>query len=463
MDESQLLLKARETGFCQRNRKISPRYFLEMLMCKCFSARQQSLADHAIELQLTHDIEIKKQSLHEKFTQQAVSFIKSLISFQLSKRIALPSGYLKMFPAIFIQDSTRFGLPEALSEDYPGYGGRGAKAGAKIDFVYDLKTHQVHHHSLKAMTDNDLTDSKNNEWITEGALILRDLGYYSHQGLHEIIQKKAFFISKVKPKTALFETTGERLNLTILIKKMKKYRISYMEKCIRIGGENSLIARAIISLVPDQVKRERKKAVLRKAKSHQYNTQKEYHVWENINLFITNINNNTLSADQIMALYRLRWQVELVFKTWKSHKSMDQYKTMKKERMECYVYASLLLIILQGKIFAWLNQKMIHSGIHLSLHKFSKLLILLSYHFNDAVIRNKLKLSCFLNSLLPLAHAYALKEKKKGKMGFAEIVQIQSLVSCDDKQKARLLSLKKSGLKKYENPTLAGRTCSVSP
>lgn len=186
-------------------------------------------------------------------------------------------------------------------------------------------------------------------------MILRDLGYYSHHGLHEITNKKACFISKVKPKTALFETTGQRLDLALLSKRIKKFGINCMEKQIRIGSENSLIAHAIISVVPDEIRKGRKQAVLNKAKNHQYTVQEQYHAWENLNVFITNIQDNLLSANQIMMLYRLRWQVELIFKTWKSHKCIDQYKTMKKDRMECYLYADLLLSIIQGKLFAWLN------------------------------------------------------------------------------------------------------------
>lgn len=461
MDESEFLAKARETGFCLRNRKVSPRHFLEMLLCKVFSARQQSLTDHAIDLQLSRNVEIRKQSLHEKFTPQAVSFIKSLISDQFSKQVALPSPFLKMFPAIYIQDSTRFGLPESLREDYPGYGGRGAKAGAKIEFVYDLKTHQMHHHSLKAVTENDLTDSKHNHWITEGSLILRDMGYYSHEGLHEIIKKKAFFISRVRAKTALFEITGERLDLNALIKKMKRNGITCMEKQLRIGNENSFLARVIICLVPDHVKKKRKQEAIHKAKNHQSLVQKQHLVWQGINMFITNVNRDCLAMDQIMTIYRLRWQVELAFKTWKSHHNIDQYKSMKKERMECYVYASLLLILLQGKIFAWLNQKLIANKIHLSLHKFSKLMVHLHTLFNEVVIRNKLKISNFLSCLLPLAQVYALKEKKDGKIGFADIIQIKSSVSCNDKQNARHLSHKNSGLKKYEISTLVGWDCFI--
>ena len=163
MDDDLLESKARETGFCQRNRKLSPRHFLEMLLCKCFSADQESLVDHAIDLKINRGIEIKKQSIHGRFTDSAVSFIKSLISSQMLKRLSLPSAYLDMFPTILIQDSTRFGPPESFSGQYAGYGGRGAKAGGKIQFVYDLKTHQMCHSSLRPMTENDLMASKDNE------------------------------------------------------------------------------------------------------------------------------------------------------------------------------------------------------------------------------------------------------------------------------------------------------------
>ncbi len=456
MDDDLLEAKARETNFCQRNRKLSPRHFLEMLLCKCFSANQESLVDHAIDLKLNRGIEIKKQSIHSRFTDNAVNFIKSLVSNQLSKRLSLPSAYLDMFPTILIQDSTRFGLPESFHEQYAGYGGRGAKAGGKIQFVYDLKTHQMCHSSLGAMTENDLTASKNNEWITEGALILRDLGYYSHDGLEEIANKKAFFISKVKPKTALFDLDGQRFELVKLVEKMKRAGIMSLEKELLIGHEKKIKARVIFSIVPDGVKKQRASAVAYKANNKNYTVQKEYKVWTGINVFITNVSKDRLTPEQIMSIYRLRWQVELVFKTWKSHYKIDQYKTMRKERMECYVYATLLLILLQWRIFSWLNHSSVRNGIFLSLHKFSKLMIHLTILFNEAVVRNKIKINVFLHHVIALSKSYLQKEKKKNKVCFTDIVNPHDYLSCIGKQEAQPLPTHPLGIKKYETSTPHG-------
>lgn len=430
MDDVLLESKAREVGFCQRNRKLSPRQFIEMLLCKCFSSDQESLVDHAIDLKLNRGIEIKKQSIQNKFTDKAVEFVKSLVSIQLTKKLDLPSTYLNMFSAVLIQDSTRFGLPESLSEEYAGYGGRGAKAGGKIQFAYELKTHQMYYSSFEPMTENDLTASKNNKWIQEGSLILRDLGYYSHQGLQEIIDKNAYFISKVKPKTALFTLDEQRLDLIKLIDKMKKSKVMYLEKELLIGHEKKIKTRVIFNLVPDEVRKKRTQAVDYKAKNQNYTVQKEYKIWAGINVFITNVDKKTLTYEQIMNIYRLRWQVELVFKTWKSHYKIDHYKTMRKERIECYLYATLLLILLHWRIFSWLNQKVFYKRTPLSLHKFSKLMVHLTVPFNEIIVRSKNKIEIFLQCVLELSESYLLKEKKKNKLCFSDITKQQPYVYC---------------------------------
>ena len=104
-----------------------------------------------------------------------------------------------------------------------------------------------------------------------------------------------------------------------------------------------------------------------------WNMTKEYKLWTGINVWVTNVPITTLDAKSIFEAYRLRWQVELIFKSWKSHYKIHSFKKMKKERFECYLYASLLLIILQTNIFSWLQN--LFENIHkLSLLKFTKVM-----------------------------------------------------------------------------------------
>ena len=53
-----------------------------------------------------------------------------------------------------------------------------------------------------------------------------------------------------------------------------------------------------------------------------------------------------LATNQIRAVYSLRWQVEVMFKLWKSHYNIDKVKKMSIFRFECHIYAQLIVALL---------------------------------------------------------------------------------------------------------------------
>lgn len=54
-----------------------------------------------------------------------------------------------------------------------------------------------------------------------------------------------------------------------------------------------------------------------------------------------------LNAVDVDVIYSLRWQIELIFKLWKSHLSLDDWHTDHPWRLMCEVYAKLLAILIQ--------------------------------------------------------------------------------------------------------------------
>lgn len=64
-------------------------------------------------------------------------------------------------------------------------------------------------------------------------------------------------------------------------------------------------------------------------------------------IWLTNLPFETYSAGEIMAIYRCRWQVELLFKELKSHTNWQRFVTAQKVIVDGLVWASLLALIIR--------------------------------------------------------------------------------------------------------------------
>lgn len=87
----------------------------------------------------------------------------------------------------------------------------------------------------------------------------------------------------------------------------------------------------------DMAKKEKKKGIIYKEKSKRLSA---------INLYCTNIPAEYVGMNQIHDFYSLRWQIEILFKTWKSLFAIHACKKVKIERLECHIYGQLIRILI---------------------------------------------------------------------------------------------------------------------
>ena len=77
--------------------------------------------------------------------KKAIAFLQDMLRQVLGKLQALTpvgdDGLFAAFTKVYLADSTGFALPDALHQTFPGAGGSAAKAGAKIQAVWDYKTY----------------------------------------------------------------------------------------------------------------------------------------------------------------------------------------------------------------------------------------------------------------------------------------------------------------------------------
>jgi len=141
---------ALDTGFVQRKSMLSGNLFLNLLVFNSESLKSQSLNDLTVVLKTDHNVDITKQSLHERFTESAVRFLKNALEKLLHDRLEIEPFVLSLkgIDRILIKDSVCFQIDESLMESYPGSGGDGSKASVRIQFEYDLLTGSVNDMTL---------------------------------------------------------------------------------------------------------------------------------------------------------------------------------------------------------------------------------------------------------------------------------------------------------------------------
>jgi Transposase DDE domain len=64
-------------------------------------------------------------------------------------------------------------------------------------------------------------------------------------------------------------------------------------------------------------------------------------------VFITNVPHWLLTLQEAWVLYRVRWQIELLFKLWKSDGQIDESRSDQPYRVLTEVYAKLLAMVIQ--------------------------------------------------------------------------------------------------------------------
>ena len=78
-----------------------------------------------------------------------------------------------------------------------------------------------------------------------------------------------------------------------------------------------------------------------------------------VNAYLTNIGAHTLKAQDLRAVYAIRWQVELMFKSWKSGMEVDLARNIGPHMFACLMYGRLIRVLLctwlaaRAKLVLW--------------------------------------------------------------------------------------------------------------
>lgn len=350
---------AKQARFQQRNRKVPASCFVNTLLFSEYNQSHTSLPDLTADLNQVHGIDISKEAMHKKFTVEAVSFLKSLLTTMLSEQLKLrtPTSLSQHFPCIKIKDSTKFSLPSSYNNEYRGYGNFSKKNGLmSLQYEYDLISGNWLSIELTKGLRNDQQDSKETiDTITADDLYIRDLGYITPTYLSAIVEKKAFFLNRLPAPAGVYSAQMKPLDWKKIDSQLKKANAATLELDVLLYERNQIPCRLIIERVSDKEYHRRIEKAKTIAKSKEIGISALHKTKLKYNAFVTNVDNNVLPIGAIRKTYYLRWQIELIFKTWKSFFEINKMKKVKKERMECQLLAKLLWILINWRLFKTCN------------------------------------------------------------------------------------------------------------
>jgi DDE family transposase len=421
---------ARESGFVKRKGKLSSMAFMDNLLFKEYDNGNMSLNDHSVDINVRHNIKLTKQSLDERFNDRSVAFVKSLLKECLQKQVAEDMGIeaFSRFSSVKIKDSTRFQLPETLKDHYPGSGGGASEAGAHVQFEFDIKTGKVSAIKPTSAKHQDTTEaSESIEDIEEGSLVIRDLGYFSTKVLQDIqIGRKAYYISRLRPGIKIYTLVNEQykeLDLKKEYQDLKGKKLPLKELIVYIGNEHKVRVRLMIELMPKEQVEERMRKVCKEAKKKGRTVSKGYKAYAMLGLFVTNVPEQWLVVEHIRTLYRLRWQIELRFKCWKSLCRIHTVKKMKRYRFETYLYGGLLYILINWEIsMALISGYRKTNGKMLSVYKCFKAIKQCRDLLRNALFQCKEKLAMYFKTIDDIDKQSLLLERRKGRLSLEEIM-----------------------------------------
>lgn len=348
---------AKAAGFIKRKRKFSAFEFVLLMTVGQMAMVHPSLSGMVNAIRAR----ISRVALHLRFTAQAAEFLLACLKMVLAYSVrpaAITPSALDAFKRVLIFDSSSWDINPGLKHVLPGSGGGASDANCKLQAGYEYKSGSLGFFAITEGIKPDQAYSNSlADFVEKNDLMLTDLGYFKLSVFQKLIEKDAYFLSKLLIGTTLRNAdTLEKIDLSATL---HSFDGNILEMNVIMGKDKHHVSCRLIGLrVTEQVANVRRRK-LRKEAEKKGRTPSQNHLalcdWT---LFVTNAPSEILPVNTVLSLYRLRWQIELVFKQLKSVLLIHSSNTTKVYRLKCEIYGKLIMAVLIHGIHSSVNSHM---------------------------------------------------------------------------------------------------------
>jgi hypothetical protein len=357
--EDSMDMLARETGCVKRERKFAGSTLLSTLVLTILrnpKAKPRDYQTTAAQL----GVDVTENAISQRFTPELVKFLETALKPVLSHVLATdppPIELLGRFSEVPIGDSTTITLPDEYAEQFPGCGGShgSGKAALKIQVLWDLRSGRLQI-LLEAGRASDNKSPITELSLSKGSLSIFDLGYFSLDRFERVEQAGGYWLSRLQHGTTVCDSAGKPVALQEFLAKNAKCGV--VDVSVQLG-EKRLPCRLLAIHVSPEIAARRRRKIREKARDHGREPSQEYLDLQEWTIFITNCMPSLLTWKEVVVLYRARWQIERLFKLWKSYNCLaerDAEATAVQQMAEMYI--KLIAVIIQHGILlmaVWLD------------------------------------------------------------------------------------------------------------
>lgn len=339
---------AAESGVIQRKRKFSARSLAQTFVLG-FLRRANASDEQLAQMAGLCGVSLTPQAVEQRFTSRLVAFLETL--FRRGLQCAVSSSkslapLLERFTDVLVIDSSTISLPAEMAERFPGCGGRygSGKAALKCQVQWSLKSGGLDTISIEAGRDCDYKSSLQQARLSAGTLRIADLGYFDTKVFERFSRDGVFWLSRLQFNTNVYSPDGEVLALLNWLAARK----GIVDQPVLLGSERKISCRILAWRVPEEVANRRRGKLIAAAKRKSGRVPGAARLaWCNWMILVTNVPAEKLSPAEAAVLYRARWQIELLFKRWKSYGRVAELTGATWERQMAKLWARLLAVLLQ--------------------------------------------------------------------------------------------------------------------
>lgn len=295
-------------------------------------------------------VHLTTQALEQRFTPRLAAFLEAL-SRQASGRVidaqAALAPILERFAAVYLLDSTAESPPEQQRDRFPGCGGShgGGRAAMKLQTMWELRGGGLQAVQIEAGRDCDYKASLQAAPLPPGSLRIADPGYFDTEVLQRIAAAGAYFLSRLQYGTSAFSPEGRPLPL---LDWLGRQGGPFVDRQVLVGAERKVACRIIAWRLPEEQANRRRQRLIAEARRKDGRTPGAGRLaWCDWTTLITNAPPGLPGPEEAAVLYRARWQIERLFRRWKSQGLIDELAGSTATRQMVRVWSRLLAVLVQ--------------------------------------------------------------------------------------------------------------------